>query len=508
MIRIIIPLFMILAFLSCTEIPEQAETISVKPEIDPSYSGIIIPCNIAPLNFKINNPGSAFIVHIYGSNGKDILINSKDGNIEIPFKKWKELIANNINGEIHYDVYIKDKSKWYKYETINNTISKDSIDSYIAYRKIGYGYLLYNDMALYQRCIENYQETPIMTNDFAVDNCMNCHTFNKNDPSQMVFHIRGKEGGTVVISKDKKEFLNTATKYTMSAAVYASWHPSGKYVTFSVNKPFQFFPAEMEQNIVVEDKASDIILLDIETNTVTTSPKISTKSLENLPTWSPDGKYLYYISAEKTDSFETIKYDLLRIPFNVTTNEWGNAETMLTANETGKSITYPRVSPDNKYVMFCMIDNGYLAIHERESDIYIMNLENKKYYKLPVNSDFVESYPSWSSNGRWILFVSKRTDDLYSSSWFSHFDENGNAGKPFILPQKQADFYKSNLKNFNRPVFIKGKVEHTSKEIYKLTSKKAEPVKFDKNVDIDALSGATRISIPDSGKSSLEKYID
>jgi Tol biopolymer transport system component len=84
---------------------------------------------------------------------------------------------------------------------------------------------------------------------------------------------------------------------------------------------------------------------DVEKNMITTTPAISTSSMENLPSWSPDGKYLYYISAPaqrgQNDSLKT-RYDLLRIPYSYEQNTWGLADTLLRSSDTGLSITFLR----------------------------------------------------------------------------------------------------------------------------------------------------------------------
>ena len=70
---------------------------------------------------------------------------------------------------------------------------------------------------------------------------------------------------------------------------------------------------------------------------------------------------------------------------------------------------------------------------------------------MTLNSDMTDSYHCWSSNGRWVAFSSKRIDGLTARLFISHIDENGNAGKPFILPQHDPELYQRMLKSFNVP---------------------------------------------------------
>ena len=490
-------LFLLILFVKCSKY-DDAAVADQFPGIYPDYSSTTIPYNIAPLNFKLVGAYDKCYAEIYGDSGRKIKIRSDNGKFDIPLKKWKHLLKNNIDKNIYIDLYTRNKNGNLKYETINIRVSGDPVDPYIVYRKIGVGYILWNEMGIYQRCTENFKETPVMLNKYTDKSCVNCHSFNNFNPAQMVLHLRQTRSGTIIINGNKKQFLNTVTDYTMSAGVYPAWHPSGKYIAFSVNKIYQLFPANNNRNIVVEDNASDLVLLETETNVITTSPKVCTPDYENLPAWSPDGEYLYYISGKKKENgFEKIKYSLVRIPFNTETKEWGDADTLISAANTCKSITHPGISPDGKYILFCMADKGYFTVYNESSDIYIMNTETRKYKELNVNSEFPESTPVWSSNGKWIMFVSKRNDNTFSKAWFSHIDENGNADKPFVLPQQDADFYINCVKNFNIPEFVKSKVDITPKEIYNLTREEADPVLFDKNVDIDALSGATKIKSDD-----------
>ena len=240
----------------------------------------------------------------------------------------------------------------------------------------------------------------------------------------------------------------------------------------------------------------DIVAYDVEKNMVTTSPVVSTHSRENLPFWSPDGKFIYYISTDHyndTLAFDSVRYSLLRVGFDVNTNEWGNVDTILKASDIKKSITFPTVSPDGKNILFTASGHGYFTVYDKASDLYMFNLETKKLSEFPYNSNDVDSYHSWSSNGRWIVFSSKRLNGLCTHPWFSYIDEEGNASKPFILPQKDPAFYSYFKDNYNRPELVKGKVNFNEQKLLKIARGKATDVEFDPKVNVDGLSGATKI---------------
>jgi hypothetical protein len=467
------------------------------PDIFPEYCSVVLPPNIAPLNFFIRESGRKYYVKINSDNGREIKIISKRQKIIIPMRKWKRLLENNRGKSLYIEVYVKNPAKeWEKFKSITNKIAKDEIDSYVVFRLINPAYILWEKMGIYQRDIESYSMRPVLLNMTTGKNCINCHTFCANNPDKMILHLRSYPSGTILYNKGTLQMLNTGTKFTMSACVYPSWHPGGDIIAFSVNKIKQKFHSAGDKNLTVIDRASDLVLYDIKKNMITTSPKVSTDRLENLPNWSPDGKYLYFISGPKYNDNvpdTLVRYDLMRIPYDINTNTWGEVDTVLLSEETGKSITFPEVSPDGKYLLFCMTDYGYFSIYSPASDLYLMDLKSLKYKRLDINSKRVESFHSWSSNSRWFLFSSKRIDGLNSRIYFSYIDEGGNVYKPVLLPQRDPTFYNTSVYNYNRPVFVKEKVRLRPWKLTKTAYSTIQNVNFDPEVDIDALSGASRI---------------
>jgi dipeptidyl aminopeptidase/acylaminoacyl peptidase len=183
--------------------------------------------------------------------------------------------------------------------------------------------------------------------------------------------------------------------------------------------------------------------------------------LETFPAWSPDGRFLYYCSAKTLPpgEFKKFKYDLLRIAFNPETNQFGKVDTIVSSARTGMSVSLPRISPDGKYVLFSMSSYGTFLLWHEDSDLYLMNLETGKITKPDINSNLPESYHSWSSSGRWIVFSSKRSDGFTTQPYFTYFDAKGQAHKPFVLPQRNPEFYKTFLRSYNVPELVTSKVK-------------------------------------------------
>ena len=131
---------------------------------------------------------------------------------------------------------------------------------------------------------------------------------------------------------------------------------------------------------------------------------------------------------------------------------------MLAAEKTGLSILLPRVSPDGRFLLFCMCRYGCFPAYQPSSDLYLLDLKRGTYVKLPINSEFSESWHSWSSNSRWIAFSSKRGGGTFTRTFLSYIDESGQAYKPLVVPQSDPEFYDSFLKTFSVPELVTGPV--------------------------------------------------
>ncbi len=456
------------------------------PVIFPDYSGIVIPPNIAPLNFKIQEEGSEYEVSAYLNDEVRLRVRSHNPTIQFDIGKWHKLINEGAGSYLYFEIFVKDmQGTWQKFQTIRNEISKNKIDNQLAYRLINTGYVFWNNLGIYQRSLETFDEKPILENKSFDYGCLNCHSFCKNNPENMLIHIRAVHSGTIISKGSELIKVDTKNKYTLNAGVYPSWHPDGRHIAFSVNNINQHF-CNGETRIEVSDEFSDLVVYNIDNNTITTCPEISTNNRENLPTWSPDGRFLYFTSAPPASNLDNrvyTKYELLRIGFNSVDATWGEIDTVLSTENFGKSISFPRISPDGRFLMFSASKFGYFTIHHSDTDLYLLNLETGKFNKMEINSSQTDSYHSFSSEGKWFVFSSKRMDGLFTRPFFSYLDENGNASKPFVLPQKDPEFYNRFIQNYNIPELITGEVKPSALEIRDKVLKEAIPAKIDPSVD-------------------------
>jgi hypothetical protein len=490
-------IMIIILAIGCDEKLSDVLTEDKNIEIFPDYDRITIPYNIAPLNFYIKGKAEKYHVEISSEKGKSIVIQQKSPIINIPIKKWKELLKNNKGNLLKLTIHTRNEKNWHKFNVIIDSITSEPIHPYLVFRLIGTQYTYSAHMNISQRNLENFNQDVIYENTATEQGCINCHSFSNYDQDKMSLHFRQVYGGTLIKDGKSLKKLNTKTPYTMSVFGYVGSSPDGDLIAYSTNIFNEYFTNSTKNLNEVTDQASDIVVYNVKTNIVTTSPKICTKNRENFPSWSADGKSIYYLSAREAftdfDSRYYGMYSLCKISYDKITNKWGEVDTIFDAYKEGKSLTFPRESPDGKYLLFCLIDYGYFSINHRESDLYLMDLSTKKYHKLDINSNTNDSYHSWSQNGRWIAFSSKRNNDLYTVPHFSYFDTAGKFHKPFILPQENPHFYDTYMLNYNIPEFVNGKVDLNPRQIRNLLYKDGIDVKFDQTVDVDALSTASWI---------------
>ena len=153
--------------------------------------------------------------------------------------------------------------------------------------------------------------------------------------------------------------------------------------------------------------------------------------------WSPDGKYLVFARAEARDAYppgskvaerandpnETqIQYDLYRIPFNG--GKGGQPERIVGASQNGMSNSFPKVSPDGRWIVFVECRNGELM--RPDGKLYIVPAAGGQARRLRANTPLMNSWHSFSPNGRWLVFSSKSLGP-YTKMFLTHLDEEGNS---------------------------------------------------------------------------------
>lgn len=418
------------------------------PDIFPDYIGVTIPENLAELNFVM-------------TDGRSLKIDKrqKGDTLWYTVKAWDKRAKTGI-----------------AYKPFPVYISHDEIDPYIVYRLIDPGYESWCNMGIYERELASYKETPIVTNRVNNLGCVNCHTFDNGNPDHMLFHARGAGGGTVFIKGDSIKLLNLKDVGPQKQGVYPAWHPNGRWVAFSSNDTHQCFPLGDPQPIEVYDVSSDIILMNLDTDSIFAPPLFNTdETWETFPSWSPDGHTLYYCAADSVFPMpydrSRLHYRLMQIGFDADTGTFDAAPDTVPMPFSPEeySVSLPRVSPDGHLLLYTLARYGTFPIWHREADLWILDLRTGVHRPCTeLNSPNAESYHSWSSNGHWILFSSRRLDGRYTRLFIAHHNGNGYFSKPFLLPQKRTDHNALRLQSYNIPEFVKREVPSRQKAVSKL----------------------------------------
>lgn len=490
------------------ELPASYEESREQAEIYPDYRDITVPENIAPLNFMMNG-AEGLVVTWEGEDGETLTSGGTD-RIDMDTTEWRDLLTANRGKEIKVTVYAKEKERWTKHAPHSIRVA-ESIDPYLSYRLIEPGYELYRQLGIYQRCLENFDQRVVYENNRSYEesnnHCINCHNFQNYSTDRMLFHVRAKHGGTVMIEKGRARKIQIKNPNILAAGVYPSWHPKKNLVCFSTNMTGQTFHMYHAEKIEVVDTNSDLILYDADRNEVRNL--LCTEYLETFPCWNPEGDRLYFCAALVpelrgvpdslkapviTANYEKIHYNLMSMAYDAVADTFGTPRVEIDAAANGRSITFPRISPDGRYVLYAEGDYGQFHIWHKSSDLWVKDLRTDSCYALKdANSDDVDSYHTWSSNGRWIVFSTRRMDGNYTRPFIAYFDREGKAHKAFCLPQQDPEQNILLLKSYNVPELSRNAVqvsEQTLRDVIYHTD--GDTAKYVGEPRTDAVTGATR----------------
>jgi len=197
--------------------------------------------------------------------------------------------------------------------------------------------------------------------------------------------------------------------------------------------------------------------------------------VQSNPTWTPDGKAIVFARAKavklkgerstsavisndnmsrllqydrfsfKRGGGQKYRYDLYRIPFNA--GKGGEAKPIPGASQNGKSNYFAKFSPDGKWMVFCQADSFMLL--QPDSALYILPTAGGSPRRLISNAEGkMNSWHSFSPNGRWLVFSSKRGGP-YTQLWLSHIDEQGR-DRPAVL----LEWFNDANRAVNIPEFV------------------------------------------------------
>ena len=288
--------------------------------------------------------------------------------------------------------------------------------------------------------------------------CTNCHSFSR-DGKFLGMDLDGPENekGTYAIAPVqprmtiRNEDVITWNSFPgtppgrSTIGFLSQMSPDGKFVVSTVN----------EEVYVSNFKDYRFLQVFYPTRGILAWYNRSTKEMKPLPgaddarfvhtdaVWSPDGKYLVFARAEARDAYtpgkpmaqypndpnETpIRYDLYRIPFN--DGRGGRAEPVAGASRNGMSNSFPKISPDGRWIVYVQARNGQLL--RPDGRLYIVPATGGEARRMRANTPLMNSWHSFSPSGRWMVFSSKSRSP-YTQMFLTHIDENGNDSPPILI---------------------------------------------------------------------------
>lgn len=433
------------------------------PRIAPDYLDVVIPPNLAPLNLAIQEPGIEYQLRVSGSRGQPLELRQSHPHVRFALREWKELLGANRGGTLRWNIAVRNpEGGWIPFAPFESRVAEEEIDRYVLYRRLRPLYSTYKHLGIYQRNLETFEEKPVVRNETIGHGCVNCHTFLQGAPDRFAISFRGRSGTpTLLIDSNRISRIDTKMGYL-------SWHPNGKLLAFADNAITQFFHLAGPANRDIHDAHSDIHTFHVDNRTVEKPAAIAAPDRnENWPCWAADGRHLYYCSAP-TVAFRDVpnlRYDLLRIPYDADQNRWGKPETLFSAAERRLSAHQPRESPDGRHLVFTVSESGSFPLFRPDSDLFLLRLDTRELEPLPINSSQADTWHCWSSNGRWLVFGSRRFDGVFARLLITHVDPAARFSKPLLLPQEDPTYYDTCLDNFNAPELVRGPVQVSEEEL-------------------------------------------
>ena len=150
-VKILTTAFIMTLIMACTpSVPQDANDNNREVSIFPDYTDVVLPPNIAPCNFHINDTTAAdFVTVVEAADGQQIVVGGQDALFGEA--KWHNMLEANKGTDLTVTVYAKTDGTWERYKPFTISVAEEPIDEYISYRYIEASYRNYNELSICQR---------------------------------------------------------------------------------------------------------------------------------------------------------------------------------------------------------------------------------------------------------------------------------------------------------------------------------------------------------------------
>ena len=309
--------------------------------------------------------------------------------------------------------------------------------------------------------------------------CGNCHSFSKDGSVLGMDVDYANDKGSYVLTELAKKTDLTPDKIIswsdfrrednqLTFGLLSSVSPDGRHAVSTVKDRSIFvgLPENLAYSQLFFPITGIIASYDRQTETFKALKGADDPEyVQSNPSWSPDGKTLFYTrtkahhlkniedltgaiipreaAAEFLENNKKFKYDIYRIPFN--DGEGGEPVPLEGASNNGMSNYFPKVTPDGKWVVYTQAESFMLL--QPDSRLYIVPAEGGEARLMNANTVTMNSWHSFSPNGRWMVFSSKARGP-YTQLWLTHLDENGMDTPPVLLEHLMTEERAANIPEF------------------------------------------------------------
>jgi len=355
--------------------------------------------------------------------------------------------------------------------------SRHPADDYVVYRLVGVPFDIQRAPDTFIRDIRSLEERPFLL--AREKYCFNCHTFSAKTASQgkLAYQCRylGPERFDLrtyfaIYDLGAGKGWRVKLPFDVQMTTFVAWSPDGSKLALSANQYIiAAQPVTLETQMAGEN-TSDLAIYDLLRQEAWLLPGADRLDrLEIHPQWTPDGNAIVFCLASPGRHPALLLFDLAVIPYN--DGAGGEPALIPGASANGRSNYYPRFSPDGRWFSFCQCDGGDLI--RPSSDIFLLPADlTGQPHRLECNVPFAaDSWHSWSSNSRWLLFASKREDGIYARLYLTEIDDEGHASPAVRLPIRHDQ-----LKSFNIPEFVATDPTVSERQLYEAIRIEQPPV--------------------------------